>query len=111
MPVSGWWLPIVIVVAVMPGADAVSAVFPPFLPLLLVDVELQPAAARLRTASPATAAILAGCDLIMFFLSPCRQPPATAGATRSSSCRRAARTGQSAGRPRLGYRGGRAASR
>src|SRR5215472_12080206 len=100
MPVRGWWLPIVMVVLVMPGADAVSAVLPPVLPVV-VDDELQAAAARLRAASPATAAILAGCDLIMFFLSPCGQPPANTGATKSSSCPRARRAGRSAGPPRL----------
>src|SRR6266700_3750297 len=87
MQVSGWWEPIVIVEVVMPGADAVSGAFPPppppdLPPLLLLD-ELQAAAARLRTTSPAMAAILAGCDLIMFFLSPCGLPPTSAGATRS----------------------------
>src|SRR5215472_9918646 len=99
MPVSGWWLPIVIVDAVMPGADAVSAVLPPVLPPLLDD-ELQAAAARLKAAIPATAASLAGCDLIMFFLSPCGRPPTIADATKSSSCPRARRTGRSAGRAR-----------
>src|ERR1700722_1011019 len=72
MPVSGWWLPIVMVVGVMPGADAVSALPLPDLPPLDDvddDDELQAAPARLRAASPATAASLAGCDLIMLFLS------------------------------------------
>src|SRR5579859_6103105 len=98
------------VVAVTPGAEAVSAVLPPVLPLVLDD-ELQAAAARLRAASPATAASLAGCDLIMFFLSPCGRPPAIAGATKSSSCPRVRQAGRTAGRARLGSRAGRPASR
>jgi hypothetical protein len=34
--VSGWWLPIVMVVGVMPGADAVRAAF-----ALLLELELE----------------------------------------------------------------------
>jgi hypothetical protein len=37
-PVSGWWLPIVMVVAVMPGAEAVRAA----LELLLLELEPEP---------------------------------------------------------------------
>src|SRR6185437_10462440 len=117
MPVSGWWEPIVICVVVMPGAEAVSGVLPPppdLPPVLLLD-ELQAAAARLTVTSPAMAAILAGCDLIMFFLSPCGLPPASADATRSVRLPRCSSLGRtpaagpdrSGARSRPRYRAGR----
>ena len=70
-PVSGWWLPIVIVVDVMPGAEAVSAALDeealalePELELG-VPLELQAAMTIATTAVPATRAILTRCVLFM----------------------------------------------
>jgi hypothetical protein len=56
--VSGWWLPMVMVVAVMPGADAVRAAveLPPALPPGLLEPELLQAATVIAaTATAATA--------------------------------------------------------
>ena len=65
LPVSGWWLPIRMVVAVMPGADAVSAAEPdPEEPELATrrcrsrepPLEPQAASSMATTADPATSA-------------------------------------------------------
>jgi hypothetical protein len=59
--VSGWWLPIVIVVAVMPGADAVSAALelPELAPGPELELELDEHAA---TPSAATVMMAAACQ-------------------------------------------------
>src|SRR6516225_1624974 len=71
-PVSGWWLPMVIVVAVMPGADAVSAEFvlvpepAPELALgLELELELHAATARAAAATTAMAGTRSRCDLFI----------------------------------------------
>jgi hypothetical protein len=51
--VSGWWLPMVIVVAVMPGADAVRAA----LELLLLELELELELDE-HAATPSAAAVM-----------------------------------------------------
>jgi hypothetical protein len=87
-PVSGWWLPIVIVLAVMPGAEAVSAApdeEEPALGLELgVEVLLEPQAATpiATTAIPATSGRLARCVFLMWCLPPVSHWPARAGARR-----------------------------
>ncbi len=54
-PVSGWWLPIVMVLAVMPGAEAVRA------PLVLFDPDpLLPELQALTTMARAATAARAG---------------------------------------------------
>ena len=57
---SGWWLPMVMVVAVMPGADAVRAAFELLLALALEpELELDEHAA---TPSAAAVMIAAACQ-------------------------------------------------
>src|SRR5215468_1874614 len=77
-PVSGWWLPIRICFAVIPGADAVAA------PEDDEDEpELPPQPAAI-IATAAVAATMAGvrtrCDLFMWCLPPGVRWPADAGA-------------------------------
>ena len=55
---SGWWLPMVMVVAVMPGADAVRAALE-LLAELALELELDEHAA---TASAATVTMAAACQ-------------------------------------------------
>jgi hypothetical protein len=59
--VSGWWLPMVIVVGVIPGADAVRAVLelPELDPEAAVELELDEHAAR---ANAATVIMAAACQ-------------------------------------------------
>src|SRR5580704_16513511 len=80
-PVSGWWLPIVMVVAVIPGAEAVSAL------LLLPDdepepLEPQPAAISATAATPAAATSMDLCGVLMSCLPSGVHWPASAGAKR-----------------------------
>jgi hypothetical protein len=63
--VSGWWLPIVIVLAVMPGAEAVRAELPDEDELELPLEPPHAAATIATTAIPATAARFTRCDLLM----------------------------------------------
>jgi hypothetical protein len=70
--VSGWWLPTVIVVAVMPGADAVRAALElppaPAAELELPLLELHAAAVSAATAMTAMAGTRSRCDLFIEYL-------------------------------------------
>ena len=57
---SGWWLPIVMVVGVMPGADAVRAAFE-LLPVLELELEL-PLDEHAATPSGAEVMMAAACQ-------------------------------------------------